>query len=252
MKKNKSFLSRFFSHNITLLIFSFLLAFAAWFFINANSQTSKAISDIPITIELSEEMQNEGYTVFTNDDLNATVQVSGNRSALGGLTASDILVTADTGSVNGSGDYTFFLIASKKSINANYKIEVISTPSSRSVSAYVDKEKQQKYTIDNQIKVTHDESHYASIELSQSDVIVSGPESDVNKIASVAIVDDIPKFESDTMTVSEKLVFLDAKGNVIEPDYITSDINSVDATITVLPVKDVNLKVDYINAPSDT
>ena len=39
MKKNKSALARFFSHNITLLVLSFLIAFVAWFIISVNPDT---------------------------------------------------------------------------------------------------------------------------------------------------------------------------------------------------------------------
>ena len=56
MKKNKSALARFFSHNITLLVLSFLIAFVAWFIISVNPDTeyTATMTDLPVEIELSQ------------------------------------------------------------------------------------------------------------------------------------------------------------------------------------------------------
>ena len=70
MNKKKSLLARFFSHNITLLVLAFLLAFTAWFIINASSETDTnvTISDIPIIIDLPESALDAGLKVFNSDN----------------------------------------------------------------------------------------------------------------------------------------------------------------------------------------
>ncbi|MBQ3264182.1 MAG: hypothetical protein IJH07_00255 [Ruminococcus sp.] len=251
-KNNKSLLSRFFSHNITLLVLAFILAFVAWFFITmtGESEDTKTITDIPITIELPDTAVDDGLVLYGADDLKASVEVKANRAMLGTLTASDIQVTANqSSSMISVGSYTLSLSARQTGVKTNYTI-VKEKLSPSTVTVYVDKEKQEEFTIDNQITVQLDDSnHYASVALSKSKVVVSGPETHVNQIASIAVVDTI---SADTQkTVNEDLVFLDENGDKLYLPYVKTDLGTVDATISVLPISEVSLTVDVANAPSD-
>ena len=85
--KKTSFLTRLFSHNIVLLIISFLLAFIAWFIINANSETETnvTISNIPVSITLPDTAVEKGFQIFNDTEYTASVEVSGNRVTVGSL-----------------------------------------------------------------------------------------------------------------------------------------------------------------------
>lgn len=251
-KNNQSLLSRFFSHNITLLVLAFVLAFAAWFIISLSEESveTKTITDIPVTIELPDTAKDDGLYLYGTDDLKASVEVKGNRAMLGTLTASDIQVTANqSSSMISVGSYTLSLTAKQAGLKTNYTI-VKEKLSPSTVTVYVDKNKEQEFNIDNQITVNLDDSnHYASVALSKSKVTVSGPETHVNQIASVAVVDNI---STDTQTtVNEDLVFFDENGEKLYLPYVTTDIGTVEATISVLPITEVSLKVDTANAPSE-
>ena len=251
-KNNQSLLSRFFSHNITLLVLAFVLAFAAWFIISLSEESveTKTITDIPVTIELPDTAMDDGLILYGTDDLKASVEVKGNRAMLGTLTASDIQVTANqSSSMISVGSYTLSLTAKQAGLKTNYTI-VKEKLSPSTVTVYVDKNKEQEFNIDNQITVNLDDSnHYASVALSKSKVTVSGPETHVNQIASVAVVDNI---STDTQTtVNEDLVFFDENGEKLYLPYVTTDIGTVEATISVLPITEVSLKVDTANAPSE-
>ncbi|MBQ1897739.1 MAG: hypothetical protein II163_01070 [Ruminococcus sp.] len=251
-KNNQSLLSRFFSHNITLLVLAFILAFAAWFIISLSEESveTKTITDIPVTIELPDTAMDDGLILYGTDDLKASVEVKGNRAMLGTLTASDIQVTANqSSSMISVGSYTLSLTAKQAGLKTNYTI-VKEKLSPSTVTVYVDKNKEQEFNIDNQITVNLDDSnHYASVALSKSKVTVSGPETHVNQIASVAVVDNI---STDTQTtVNEDLVFFDENGEKLYLPDVTTDIGTVEATISVLPITEVSLKVDTANAPSE-
>ena len=251
-KNNQSLLSRFFSHNITLLVLAFVLAFAAWFIISLSEESveTNTITDIPVTIELPDTAMDDGLILYGTDDLKASVEVKGNRAMLGTLTASDIQVTANqSSSMISVGSYTLSLTAKQAGLKTNYTI-VKEKLSPSTVTVYVDKNKEQEFNIDNQITVNLDDSnHYASVALSKSKVTVSGPETHVNQIASVAVVDNI---STDTQTtVNEDLVFFDENGEKLYLPYVTTDIGTVEATISVLPITEVSLKVDVSNAPSE-
>ncbi len=250
--KNKSFLSRFFSHNITLLVLAFIIAFTAWFIISANSETEAnvTIDKIPVNIDLTEEAVNSGLQVFNGDTITASVEVSGNRVVVGSLTASDISVSANqSSSIISPGTYTLALTAKKVGLKSNYNIVSSVTPPS--ISVFVDRAKEQEFTIDNRLSVEIDDSnHYASTSLSQNKVILSGPETMVNRIATVAVVDTVTPDDNKKQTVQEKLVYLDSNDNKLDLPLVVTDVETVEATIQVLPVKSFDLAVEISNAPS--
>lgn len=251
-KSNQSKIARFFSHDITLLVLAFVLAFVAWFVINLSeeSEDTKTITDIPILVELPDTAEDDGLKLYGAEDLKASVEVKGNRAILGSLTASDIQVTANqSSSMISVGNYNLSLTAKQSGVKTNYTI-VKEKLSPSTVNVYVDREKQQEFDIDNQISVKLDDTnHYASVALSKSKVLVSGPETHVNKIASVAVIDNITG--SKQKTVNEDLVFLDEDGEKLYLPYVSTDIGTVDATISVLPIAEVSLGVDVTNAPSE-
>ena len=118
MKNNNSFLTRLFSHNITLLILAFLLAFSAWLYINGTAETDSSVTvkDIPIELELSDAAVADGLQIFKGKDEKASVDVRGNRVTVGSLSSSDIIVSSNqTGSITSPGYSTVALQAKKSS-----------------------------------------------------------------------------------------------------------------------------------------
>ena len=253
MNKNNSLLTRLFSHNIVLLILSFLLAFTIWFIINASSETDTnvTISGIPITIELSDSAEKDGLQVFNADDLTASVEVTGNRVTVGSLTSSDIQIVANqTGSIITPGTYTLPLSAKKSGLKTNYNIVSSVTPST--VTVYVDRLSEVDFDIENRLSVQlADSNHYASTSLSQNSVKVSGPETQVSQISNVVVFDSISADSDDTKTVQERIIYIDSDGNELELPLVTADAETVEATISVLPIKTVKLTVDSSSAPRD-
>ena len=264
-KKNESFLSRLFSHNITLLIIAFLIAFSAWFIIKISSDndTPKTIKNIPITIELPETAKNDGLKVFAlnqenavvddngeSTNLTASVEVKGNPIIVAGLKSSDIKVSASqTSTIVSPGSYVLPLTAKKATLKSDYDFE-ISNLNQSSITIYVDVEKEETFTIENQVSVKlKDANHFANVSMSQNEVTVSGPQTQINKIKTVAIKDTL---ESDSQqTLLEELVFLDENGDTLELPYVTTDISAVEVTVTVQPAVEVKLGVDLVNAPSE-
>lgn len=255
--KNNNILTRFFSHNITLLILSFILAFTIWFVINVNSETdsSVTISDIPITIELSEAAKQDGLDYFRYDDTTAKVEVSGNRVTVGSLSASDITVSAsDTSTIITSGRYTLPLTAKKSGIKTNYQI--VSSVDPATVTFYVDKRKESEFPIVNRVEPQYDNPenrYYVTSVLSHNSVVLSGPAVQVNKIAKVVVSDDlsIDPAKVETKTVQETLKYLDAEDKELDLDLVTAEFDTVEATVTVLPKISVKLTVDPVGQPSD-
>ena len=248
---NKGFISRLLSHNFVLLILSFIIAFGAWFIINMNSETETnvTISDIPITIELTQEALDDGLQIFSGNDVTASVEVSGNRVTVGSLSPSDIQVTANqASSIISPGTYTLSLSAKKTGAKTNYNIESSVTPAN--ITVFVDRLKEAEFDIENQLVYEVSDGYYASATFSESKVSVSGPETEVSQIDSVAVMGTIEGELSDTVTIEKSIIYLDKDGNELELPLTTADIDTVEVALTVYPVMDVTLQVDVANAPS--
>ena len=252
MNKNKNnILTRFFSHNTTLLILSFILAFIIWFIINASSETDTnvTISNIPITIELSDTAQEDGLQIFNAADLTASVEVAGNRVTVGSLSASDIQIVANqTGNIISPGTYSLPLSAKKSGLKTNYNI--VSSVNPATVTVFVDRLSEQEFTVENRLSVQlTDSNHYANTSLSQNSVIISGPETQVSQIAAVAVIDSVTGAIDETKTFQESIKYLDSNSNELDLPLVTADVASIEVTINLLPVKNVSLTVDTMNAP---
>lgn len=249
--KKSSFLTRLFSHNIVLLIISFLLAFIAWIIISMNSQTETnvTISNIPVSITLPDTATEKGFQIFSDSEFTASVEVSGNRVSVGSLTPSDIQVTANqVSTIDHAGEYTLPLSAKKTGIKSNYNI--ISSVNPSAVTVFVDRFKEKDLTIDkSQMKVVVDSGYYSEVTMSNDSVHLEGAASKVDEIESVAIIDTLNSVKSSPMTLQETLVFLDKNGKEIDLQYVTSDLKSVEVTVTSQPKKEVNLALDIQNAP---
>ena len=92
------------------MLFSVIIAFIFWIILStsASESTTKLITDIPISVSLSESAKESGLAVFGTDDIKAEVSVTGNRLILGQLSKSDIQITAQQSAnmINSTGKYT--------------------------------------------------------------------------------------------------------------------------------------------------
>ena len=233
------------------MIFAFILSFTAWFIISANSQvdTNVTISDIPISVELSEEAKDDGLQIFSGDDVTASVEVTGNRVTIGSLTSSDISVTANqTSTIIAPGTYTLPLTAKKNGVKTNYNIVSSVTPAN--ITIFVDREKEETFNIENQIKYTVDDGYYVNSSLSINSVTVTGPETEVSQIATVAVQGTVEGSINNNQTMQKDIVFLNENGEVLDLTMTASDVEQVEVTFSVYPVIDVSLNVEVVNAPS--
>lgn len=249
--KIKSKLSRFLSKDATLMVLSLLLAFTFWFVVNASSQTDSnvTISNIPVTIELSKDAIDDGLQVFSGADTTASVEVSGNRITVGSLTPADIQVTAmQSNLIIAPGSYNLELSAKKNGVKTNYNFASNVTPSV--ITVYVDKYKEKKFDITDQLVYKVEEGYYANTSLSETSVTLSGPESEISAIDKVVVKGTMEGVVNATKTAEFDLIYLDKDDRVVNINMATASVASVQASLTPLPVLDVELEVDVINAPS--
>ena len=248
--KNRFSIGKLFYNDKFVIIFSVFLAFMFWVFAVSTSQDTSylMINDIPVSApELSDELQ-----VFGIDNLTASVRVSGNALVIQSMSANDIYITAsNTDELTEIGKKTMKLTAKKSGVKTDY--EFASTVSPAKVDVYVDRYVSREIPITENVKFNNiDSSLYVSQSvLSQSTVTVQGAESYVNKIAEVRAEEEVNETLSATKKITDvPLAFYDANGERVDQTYLTFNITSVDVTVPVYQVHEIDVKPNIINIPS--
>ncbi|MCQ4022477.1 MULTISPECIES: YbbR-like domain-containing protein [unclassified Ruminococcus] len=254
MKRSKKItLSKLFRNDKFLIVFAFVSACILWFVFSQNSgeESVTTITDIPINIELSQEAKENGLEVFSKGSDTASVRISGNKITIGTVRAEDILVTASqTGTITSSNTYPLELKAKQNSNKTNYTIESVE-PSF--VNVYVDKRRSMEFNIKDDVKydIQVDQTYYAGNPIySTEKVTVSGPETEVLKVESVAIVGEISGQLKSTAEIEAQVVLYDSFGEEINSEYLTVSTSVVRVSVPILPEKTVPIKATFTNAPS--
>ncbi|MEE1125272.1 MAG: CdaR family protein [Acutalibacteraceae bacterium] len=260
-KNKRKFNTRDLLRNSKFLLFiSFLLACVFWvvFASTADEESFTVVTDVPVTIELSEQAKNEGLRVYRGGDTKVTVHVKGNRLTVGSITNGDIQVLAqNTSSINVANTYALSLSAKKAGVKTDYEIVSVN-PSVINIS--VDKERQQEFPIAKNInlsEVTFPTNNTSEISgyyvsqpvIAQDKVTVTGPEQEVKKISKVQIADTITGEHRENIVKKLPIQLLDSDGDKIESELLTVTPSEVDVTIQILQEKEIPVVPAFTNIP---
>ena len=143
MKKKQRSLNKLFQNNKFLIILALVISTITWVYMSmgTTNDTTVTISNIPIQIELPDQLDNNGLQVFRDAEQTATVTVTGSRAVLGSIGTKDITVTGATNGIDSAGTYQLSLSAVKANPSANFQI--ISTVTPSNVNVIVDYQREQ-------------------------------------------------------------------------------------------------------------
>lgn len=255
MKSKRFNINKLFYNNKIVLVFSIIIAFCLWIKISIGTSETvvKKISDIPITIDLSDSAKENGLTVFGIDDVTAEVSVSGNRIILGQLTKDDVQIFAQqsAGLINTTGNYTLELAARKSGVLTDF--EFASNVSPNFINVFVDRTSSKTIDIKPEIKYHADPTYFSSpVTLSESKVTISGPDSVVSSIAKASVEGDISGTITDTTTLTNlPISIFDDTGKKLTTTNLTLSTTKVDATIPVLSKKALGISPTFSNQPNE-
>ena len=248
MKKNKY--RGLFKNNKFLIILSLLISIVVWVTVSMSdtNDTNATISDIPIQINLSDDAVDNGLQIFTGNDQKAAVTVSGNRLTIGSISKEDIIVSAPTaGTISTSGTYPLSLTAKKA--NSSDRFDIVSTVSPSVITIFVDQFKETNFDIINKITYKVSKGYHAVVTTSAESITVSGPQSEVDKVASVGIVGEISGELKDNTSLECDVKLYDNSGSVITSNLLTLSDEKVTANFSVLPYKEVPINIAFKNKP---
>jgi azurin len=250
MKNKKFSLNNLLQNNKIVFIIALIISVSVWVYMSMGSSndTSVTISNIPVQIELPEDAAKNGLQIFSGGDQTASVTITGNRAILGSVTSSDITVTAVASAIDRSGEYQLSVTASKTNLTSNFEITSTVTPSF--INVYVDYLRETTFPIQENVVYKVADGYYASTTLSSETIAISGPQTEISKIAKVSATAELTGTVKDTTTAACSIVVYDNDGNEMTTDMLTLDSSSLEATISVLPEKEVSVVPEFVNKPS--
>lgn len=259
-KKGKFSFSLLFYRNGFVLVFSVVTAVVLWFamlFNQATEEEPRKIFDVPITINMSTEAQNEGLKIYSQTHVSADLSISGSTAITNRLTYKDFEVTGtfspSSTKVTGTGLKTEVItlrVSKKNNQYSDYKIETVDP---EEIIVEYDRVKEVTLEINNEVVVTPESGYYVSEPVfSETDIIISGPESSVNKISRVAAVYELDSPVKEEMAFTCGIVLYDTNNKAITDYsgmYLELSTETVDVTVPVAAKKTVQVKPTTINMP---
>ena len=237
-------------------IVSVLAAVLVWMVVSTflDPQGSFVIKDVSV---------NYGYqsTIYTSKGLdivdqqavdNVQVQADGNGTLIGKLSSSDIMVYPVYNGVQGAGKTTLRLearITNTDYTNVGIKLTVVS-PQTVDVVFDTVGEKTLPVTTDTSGITIADGFTLNRIATTPTEVTLTGPTSELDKISEVVAPVSHEGSLSDSVSATASLELRDENGDIVTPEYTTLDSNTADINLTVYQVRELPLSIVFINAPS--
>lgn len=244
---------------LVLAVFSWVVVAG---FINPGGELT--ISGVTIDYERTDDEYTRRDLVLVSDlgDFTAAdVRVSGDGSVIGGLSSTDVTVYADFSVVTGPGTYMVPLRAEAMT-GGNFYIDGFSVNNndhsldkSPLKSIQVTFEQLQSKTVPVSVSVegiTAAEGFFRDTPVpSHTEVTVSGPESEVSRVAQAQVkVEETAELNETTVYGPQPLTLTDSGGQKVNYDRLTlSPSELVEVTVPILEVREIGLAVGVIGMP---
>ena len=236
------------TRNLIIFICSLLSALLLWIYVTGveNQDIEETFRNIPVEVRHSNVLKdNYGLTMITSSQLFTDVTLSGRRSDLNRLKNEDISVYLDLSAVEEAGDKSLPVKHDPLPTGVNYV-----SSSTETVMVTVDK------IIDKEFEITANANYIISSSYDVEDAIitdsesnelravrVSGPQKEIDSIASIRADVDFGEIDS-TTEAKTNLVMYDSLGTPIVSNKLTLSHTSVKVKVPVYTEKKLKLTVE--------
>ncbi len=253
-KKSKFSFSALLRNNRFLMIASIVIAFILWMWvaIEKSPEVTTVISGVPVQINLENSIPEQlGLQIFGQSEFTVDVTVKGKKYVLSSLDANDIDVVANTNYVDKSGINSLQLKISPKSSSDDF---IIASSSANYVEVYFDTYKQVEKALKANINSSLDslvpeDCLLGDVVFSKNTVIISGPSTEVNRVADVSANVTVDSVLNTTTTFDPELKIITNDGSSLEYSKIES-VENITMTVPVLKVVTLPTAVEFKNAPA--
>lgn len=236
------------------LLLSILVACGIWLYVDLSTgQTvTQEFLDIPIEFSYESTLTDRGLMlVDEGTDHTIDFTFSGTRWNISNLEHSDIRVTVSLFDVTSAGEQRINWNLSFT--DPKFNPSIIHTEKSSISMATVNISELYSRTIDVSCElvgsVADDPYSAGQVELSHSEVEVRGLQEDIDPISYAKVTLDIGEDAQETVVQDLELQYYDENGQLLDKTNIHSNMNTVRATLPIFVTKELELAVNFIEAP---
>ena len=253
LDKVKQNLMRGVKNDLSLAIYSILIAIVVWFIIAITLYPSvpKTIQNVSIVLDTSTASNN--LSVISYDVERVDIRIKGSRTQVGNLDAGSFMAYFDTDNVTTPGKKSLN-IKIKSSSRVNYEIESI-TPST--VNVVFDEFKSVEIPVKPQIpnmSVAEGKAIYSKEFSCDPEVItVTGPSAQLNKIAYANAISEKELVIDSTQNIPvERIEFFSEDDTKIDTTDLKFNTANLFIKVPVVTQKTVSLDVQLMRVPKNT
>ncbi len=242
-------------NNTARLLLSFLIAVLCWMLVINVIQpgTDVTFYDVPVSFSYgSEEYIDNNLHILGEPEAFVNITVEGDGTIIGALSKEDFLVYPDYSNVEEAGETSLKLIVESSSPDASRFTASITGLVQRvtvDFDVIISKKLSVEMTSDS---LVIDEGYVlVGTEVSPTEVIVTGPSSEVSLITKVTAQANFPQSLNENYLKTLELQFLDKDGNPVEFVDASADYTEVDIELSVYKKAELPVVVQFINAPSN-
>ena len=245
-------------YKISQVLLSLLAAICIWAYaIDATEVVKeKNFGMIPVTFTGTETLAENDLVLISGQNTTFRVYVQGKFAPFDNFLKSGKSITVEVDLSDYQEPGTYQIAASQINVNIpgeNAKSDGLKlsdkgfTP--RTFEIVIDHMQTRLFPITANVSGTPADGYrYQEPELSRESVMVTGPESILDQISSVAVNVEANAL-TESMVYTAPLVFLDAEQNVIQSEFLSPEVEVIDVTVRTNKESELPLKVDLI--PSD-
>lgn len=236
--------------NFTLKILSIIVAVILWtVIVNIyDPSTSYTFSNVTVTLLNTENLTDKNYSYEVVEGSKISVSVSGPKSIITDITASDIVATADLSNVTAYSDYVDIKVSVVKDGNVVEGVEA--TPKTTAIKLSIENRTTTTFTLESQT-TGNLASGYAlsNVTLSPTSVDVTGASSVIESIAHAVVSIDLTDASSN-LTGDSAITLYDEDYNVVTDDTIELSQASASYSAEIGKTKVVPIKVETTGTPA--
>ena len=235
------------------LALAVLGAVIAWMVVTIIVQpgTTNMIYNVPVDYTYdSSAYTSRGLSIVSAEDKTVNLKLSGDGYTIGGLAASDFVVYPDWSSVRDSGEKNLrLLVRGANSLLNGITVTIDGSDNTVDVVFDVVEEKTLPVTTTTNYLTISDGYILYSTEVSKETVTLSGPSSELDKVATcTAEVTYTGELDS-SVTLETPLRFYTSGGTEVKFEYTELEESTVDVTLQVYKMATLPVNVTFINAP---
>ena len=235
------------------LALAVLGAVIAWMVVTIIVQpgTTNMIYNVPVDYTYdSSAYTSRGLSIVSAEDKTVNLKLSGDGYTIGGLATSDFVVYPDWSSVRDSGEKNLrLLVRGANSLLNGITVTIDGSDNTVDVVFDVVEEKTLPVTTTTNYLTISDGYILYSTEVSKETVTLSGPSSELDKVATcTAEVTYTGELDS-SVTLETPLRFYTSGGTEVKFEYTELEESTVDVTLQVYKMATLPVNVTFINAP---